>query len=51
MTPDGTVVFLALFVCSLVVFRFYGASERYVCPYCGTRTGEHDESCIWSSKN
>jgi hypothetical protein len=49
MTPQDTIVFLALMVCALAVFQFYGAG-RYCCPFCGTKTGEHNESCIWRSR-
>ena len=51
MTTEETALFLALLVWSLVVFRFYGASDRHVCPYCGTKNGDHDEACIWSSRD
>ena len=48
MTPQATVVFLALMAFFVAVVRFHGG-DRYTCPYCGTKTGEHDASCIWRS--
>jgi hypothetical protein len=51
MTPATALLFLGLLASSLLVFRFFGAGNRRVCPYCGSKTGEHDESCVWSSRD
>ena len=51
MTSETALLFLGLLASSLAVFRLYAAGNRYVCPYCGSKTGEHDESCVWGSKD
>jgi DNA polymerase III alpha subunit (gram-positive type) len=48
MSPQATIVSLVLMAFFVAVFRFHGG-ERYSCPYCGTKTGEHDTSCVWRS--
>ena len=50
MSPQATIVSLVLLSFFVVVFRFH-AGERFACPYCGTKTGDHDASCVWRSRD
>lgn len=50
MSPDSMAFFLGLLVCSLALYRYFGG-QAHACLFCGTRSGEHDESCPWRQKD
>jgi hypothetical protein len=50
MNSQTTVVFVAVLACSFAAFRYFGRDRR-TCPFCGTKTGEHADSCVWRPRD